>query len=421
MKAVILAAGEGSRMGGSIPKPLIKVAGREIMWRIMSLLSNYIEEFVVVVGRNSRMIEEFLRKSSFKHTVIKNESPERENGFSLYLAKDHVNGKFVVVMGDHVYDYEFIKKAVKGNGLIVDRGDRYIDETEVTKVKVKNSRIEDIGKHLKEYEYFDTGFFILHKDIFEHARKLVEKKDVVTLSDIVKEARIQITEVSGYFWSDVDTGEDIKRVRAELVRKAVKGHGDGFISRFINRKISIAISTALVEKTSPVFMTFISFVIGVISALLTLISMPAGAILYQISSILDGVDGEIARASLKQSKKGGYIDSLLDRFVDALFLVCTGVAVGLSPTMWTIAAFAIFGSTMISYSTERYKSAFSEDIYEKIHVLKYIPGKRDERIFVIMLMCIFGLIEELMWVIAIWSMLRVIIAASIVWVKEEKI
>lgn len=87
MKAVILAAGFGTRMKKKIPKPLIKVAGREIIYRTMKLLSKYVDEFIIVVGKNGEKIDEFLKSKEFNYTLVWNQSPEKGNGYSFYLTK----------------------------------------------------------------------------------------------------------------------------------------------------------------------------------------------------------------------------------------------------------------------------------------------------------------------------------------------
>ena len=65
MKAVILAAGYGSRIGKA-PKPLLKVGGIEIILRTMKLLSDYVDEFIVVAGVFYDEIENFLKKQVFQ-------------------------------------------------------------------------------------------------------------------------------------------------------------------------------------------------------------------------------------------------------------------------------------------------------------------------------------------------------------------
>jgi len=419
MKAVVLAAGLGTRLKANVPKPLVKVAGREILYRNLRILSELgVDEFIVV-ARDKR-IEEFLIKHGFKYKMVWNNHPEKGNGYSLYLAKDYVDDDFVLIMGDHVYERAFIEKAIKGKGLIGDRIAKYVDKDEATKVLCRDGRVAKIGKELDRYDYIDTGFFVLSPDIFRYAEEIVKEKGdgEVKLSEVIGRAKPPVTEVSGYFWMDVDTPEELKKVRRELIRLSVKGYGDGIVSRIINRKISTWISEKIVDHVTPNQMTVITFLIGVLSALLALVNRPLAGVLYQISSILDGVDGEIARASMRTSKFGGWVDSILDRYVDFLFLVA--LAVSLSDLkMWVVAAFAIFGSFMVSYTTERYKAAFFEDIYKEIRPMRYLIGKRDERVFLTMIFCLTGWINELFIILAILTNLRVVLTVYLV-MKHRK-
>ncbi len=413
MKAVVLAAGLGTRMGAKIPKPLLKVAGREILYRNLKILSELgVDEFIVVVSKKGELIEEFLKRHGFKYKIVKNNHPERGNGYSFYLAKDYVDDKFVLIMGDHVYEREFIERAIKGMGLIGDRIARFVDIDEATKVICRDGRVDRIGKNLNRFDYIDTGFFVLTPDIFKYAEELVESKHEVSLSEIMEKAKVPVTEVSGYFWMDVDTPEELKKANRLIVRMSVKGAGDGFIARHLNRKISLRLSEILVNRITPNQATLISFFIGIISAFVVFLSVPLAGIVYQISSILDGIDGEIARAAMRTSRFGGWFDSVLDRYVDFLFLLCLAVVSDLSLIGWIVACLAMFGSFMVSYSTERYKGAFFSDFYRDFKF--NFPGKRDERIFIAMIFCLFGWIYQLFILLAILTNLRVLATITVV-------
>ncbi|HID43693.1 MAG TPA: CDP-alcohol phosphatidyltransferase [Archaeoglobaceae archaeon] len=411
MKAVVLAAGRGRRFGKKL-KPLAKVAGREIILRNFIMLSRLgVEEFIIV-GSNNK-IKEFLERYDFKFRFILNESPEKGNGYSLYLARDYVDDDFVLIMGDHVYDKEFLKRAIKGRGLIGDRIGKFVSLEEATKVKCRNGKVERTGKNLDKWDYIDTGFFVLSPEIFRYAAGIVCKKEEVNLCEIIERAKPEITEVSGYFWMDIDTPDDLQKARKEIVRLSVKAEGDGFISRNLNRKISTRISERLSDHVTPSFMTLLSFLIGLLSCFLVFVNRPAAGIIYQLSSILDGVDGEIARASMRESRIGGWLDSILDRYIDFLFLLFLAIV----SKAWFFAALAIFGSVMVSYSTERYRASFGEDAY-RIKAMRYLLGKRDERIFVIMIFCIFNLIAELLIVIAVVANIRVLLTILVIY-KEK--
>ncbi|MCD6363682.1 MAG: NTP transferase domain-containing protein [Synergistetes bacterium] len=418
MKVVLLAAGLATRMrdlSGRMPKGLIRVAGRELVYRTMRYLKDLgFNDFVVItVPAFKEAYEKFMKRNGFSGRVVLNDYPERGNGYSLYLAKDYVDGKFILIMSDHVYERDFIERAVCGEGLIVDRIGRFVDHAEATKVRIKDGRVVDIGKKLEVYDALDTGFFVLSDDIFRVASELVSRHESVELSEIMKEARVKVSEVSGFFWMDADTPEELSVLRKAIIKNSVKGVGDGVISRLINRRISTWVSEKVCEFITPDGMTWISFLIGMFSALVAYFSPLWGGVIYQLSSILDGVDGEIARASLRESKFGGWLDSLLDRFVDFFFLLA--LAYGLPSSYLHVIALAIFGSVMVSYSTERFKGAYGKDAYKEIEPLRYLSGKRDERIFLTMLFCAFGLLEELFWVLAVLTNIRVLLTICFVW------
>ena len=424
MQAVILAAGLGKRIKNfskDKPKGLLKIAGKEIIYRNLKILKNCgIEEFIIITNpKFKQAYENFLSQNKFKYKLILNHFPEKGNGYSLYLAKNFVSEKFVLLMSDHLYEEGFIKNALNKEGLIIDKKGFYINQEEAVKVKVENQKVKDIGKNLNSYYGFDTGFFILNSEIFKIAEKLVKEKEVVELSEIVKEAKIKVSEVSGYFWLDIDTPKDVKLAKKYLIKRSIKKEGDGWVSKLINRKVSTKLSEYLVDYLTPNQITFLNFLIGIFSVITVWISIPLAGVLYQISSIIDGVDGEIARASMQTSKLGGYIDSVLDRFIDFLFLLALACVINPASTFWVIIAFAMFGSVMVSYSTERYKASFFEDIYQVIPQMKYLPGKRDERIFIIMIFCLINKILELFIFLAILTNLRVLLTLLLAWRKNS--
>lgn len=63
MKAVILAGGLGTRMSEethSVPKPMVQIGGKPILWHIMKIYSHYgINDFVICLGYRGYMIKEY--------------------------------------------------------------------------------------------------------------------------------------------------------------------------------------------------------------------------------------------------------------------------------------------------------------------------------------------------------------------------
>lgn len=63
MKAVILAGGFGTRLSeltGSIPKPMVEIGGKPMLWHIMNVYAHYgITEFVIALGYKAEIIKEY--------------------------------------------------------------------------------------------------------------------------------------------------------------------------------------------------------------------------------------------------------------------------------------------------------------------------------------------------------------------------
>lgn len=166
---------------------------------------------------------------------------------------------------------------------------------------------------------------------------------------------------------------------------------DGIVSKYINRRISVRITLFLVRKNiriSPNQMSVISFVVGIASALGYLLSNPLIAgIGVQVSSIIDGVDGELARLLGKTSKFGGFFDALLDRFVDiAIILSVCIYLITLNPNpklLLAVGMLALSGDLMVSYMHARGEASLGEHPLKIGTPLSF--SSRDVRLFIIFL------------------------------------
>lgn len=107
---------------------------------------------------------------------------------------------------------------------------------------------------------------------------------------------------------------------------------DGFMSRHFDRKISQFFSRRLVRtQITPNQVTLTGMSIGLLGALL--LSSPShwqrvlGSLLFVFCIIVDGVDGEVARLKVMDSRFGRYLDITTDNLVHIAVFV--GIAVGL--------------------------------------------------------------------------------------------
>lgn len=94
---------------------------------------------------------------------------------------------------------------------------------------------------------------------------------------------------------------------------------EGPVSRYLNRRFSVPIASALAHTPlTPNQASLIAFAIagGALWLLAIGRNIEAG-VLIQVSSIVDGVDGDLARAKAMASRFGGLFDAALDRYADA--------------------------------------------------------------------------------------------------------
>lgn len=109
--------------------------------------------------------------------------------------------------------------------------------------------------------------------------------------------------------------------------------GDGVVARALNRPISRAISARLLRLgwVRPGHATGLTALVA-LAMLACLVAWPspagltAGAVLFQLASVIDGVDGEIARATFRSSPSGASLDSLVDALTNLAFLGGAGAS-----------------------------------------------------------------------------------------------
>jgi hypothetical protein len=132
-------------------------------------------------------------------------------------------------------------------------------------------------------------------------------------------------------WEFIANGEQIDDIERGFLRGSGKSQ-DGFVSRHLNRPISRSITRLLLRfPATPNGWTWLIFPIPVVAAVVlgqgSYWSFVWGLVLFQIFSVLDGCDGEIARAKFMESERGRQLDDLFD-VLSNIFLVL-GLGFGL--------------------------------------------------------------------------------------------
>ena len=233
-KGIILAAGDGDRLGSLTairPKVLLPVNGKEqlIRYPIEALAAAGVSNIAIVVGYLGDSVIEALGNGDdfgVRLQYVYNSDYLGGNAISVYKAREWVQGEPVVLcMGDHLIDGKIIKRLLDrpafNETLCIDcTPASHHDLAEATKVTVDSAgRIENIGKDLVYWGALDTGVFLLTENFFQALHELVQYHGTdVEISDVIRFLvgrghHFDTCDVSGCLWADIDTKEDLARVR----------------------------------------------------------------------------------------------------------------------------------------------------------------------------------------------------------------
>ena len=141
-----------------------------------------------------------------------------------------------------------------------------------------------------------------------------------------------------------------RAVAEKFLTEAIRHSTGGPVAKYINKRISLPISVVLSKLwVSPNAITAFNIVIGVFSGVFAADGhrydvILLGAALFQIASIVDGCDGEVAKLTFRASKFGQYIDSLSDNLSLGSFM--TGLIAGYWRSTHSHVAFSV-GAVMI--------------------------------------------------------------------------
>jgi len=234
-EAVILMAGEGSRLRGSDKmslKPFIPVLGRPLIcYTIDALIRAGIKKASFIVGYESeRMIAKLqqLIPSNLSVAFIENRDWQKQNGISLLTAADRVARPFLLTMSDHLFDDGIVDRLLDSFdsdflNVAVDRKlDSIFDLEDAMKVRTRGNRIADIGKKLRDYDAIDIGLFVCPLEIFDYLERAKSRSGTndCSLADGVRlmagDNKVRAIDIGDGWWQDVDTPRMLQRAEKTM-------------------------------------------------------------------------------------------------------------------------------------------------------------------------------------------------------------
>tara|TARA_B110000093_G_scaffold137292_1_gene147159 strand:- start:478 stop:1173 length:696 start_codon:yes stop_codon:yes gene_type:complete len=230
MKVVILAGGFGTRLSeytNLVPKPMVKLNNKPIIYYIMKHFSNYgFDDFYIALGYKGNVIKDYFKKNSFKwkinliETGLKTMTGGRIKKLKKYLDEEN----FFMTYGDGISDVnlkrllQFHKKNKKA--LVTMTAVR--PPARFGAIKIKRNKVSVFREKSKIDEgWINGGFFIMNKKFINYIEKYSTYLEKSPLEKAAKKNQLYAFKHNG-FWQCMDTKRDKDNLEEILKTKKIK-------------------------------------------------------------------------------------------------------------------------------------------------------------------------------------------------------
>jgi len=234
-KAIILSAGQGSRLGRLVddkPKCLVDFGGRTLLDRQLDTLeANGVGEAVVVTGFHDDLVNQAIaarRGGPAVRTIYNPFYKVADNLGSLFMAREELSGDCLVWNGDTLVSNKLMRRVLdndrQGICVTIDRKPAY-DDDDMKVVVDGDGRLRAIGKRISEgvngesigLLAFRGGGAGQFREAIERAIRTPEGTTIWYLRVIhhlAQQADIWTLDISGEEWGEVDFPADVETARA---------------------------------------------------------------------------------------------------------------------------------------------------------------------------------------------------------------
>jgi len=226
MQVVILCGGKGTRMypkTEEVPKPLMYVGDRPILWHIMKLYSRHgHKDFILLLGFRGDMIKEYFGKPEntepdwdieFLDTGL-----DTKKGQRIVMAKDLIkDDKFLLAYGDDLCDVninDVIKFHEKNGKMVTLTSVRLASDFGIVDMDDDGTVKQFKEKPILDY-WISGGYLVLNKEVIDYIGPGMDETDAFEL--LAKEGNVQAFKHYG-FWRTMNTIKDMQKLN-ELWKK----------------------------------------------------------------------------------------------------------------------------------------------------------------------------------------------------------
>ena len=240
MKALILSAGQGSRLlplTADRPKCLLPLDARSVLeWQVRELVRCGVDEIVVVVGFKADMVEGVVKKLSTPslrvRSLLNPFFQVADNLSTCWMARHEMNEDFLLVNGDTVFEAgvpaRLLAEACDPVTVTIDRRPEY--DADDMKVSLDGRKLVAIGKWLPAEQSHGESIGMmafrgfgpkLFADELERVMRTPEGLDYWYTSSIdalAKAGVVGTVSIEGLDWGEIDFPVDLQRARSLVQR-----------------------------------------------------------------------------------------------------------------------------------------------------------------------------------------------------------
>jgi L-glutamine-phosphate cytidylyltransferase len=224
MKAIILAAGKGSRLYPitlNKPKGLLKIGNETILDRLIRQFKEAgVSDIVIVIGYQKEKIREHFDDSV--RFIEYDDYDKTNNLHTLWSSKNELNGDVVVSFADLVLHDDVIGKFLSSKGDIVMTVDTSqvldgtmrveIDSERVLSIKTTNT-VDASGNFIGLSKFNDFGCKILINEMSEIINKNYDDYYTLAIDNMARRGVIvNYCDISGILWREIDTKDEYNEV-----------------------------------------------------------------------------------------------------------------------------------------------------------------------------------------------------------------
>lgn len=345
-QAVVLATGTADFRGRARPLALVKTGGISQLRRtLLALRKGGVRRFVVVTGAADSAIRHHVagdaQLAALEIVWVRNVERPADDGHSLLRVRSQVRGDFYMVSVDRVFSPQVLQSLLRepldGVTLAIEREPAELPAGALSlELGERSTAIARIGEGRHDAAF--TGVATADRRLLDELHEMRQRGErpelTVALARLSARGLVRVADIKDGWWHPVRSPAERKQAQRMLVaslRKSV----DGVIARYINRRFSLAVTRLLMHfPVRPNHVTAFSLMLGLAAAVTASFATVAaplwllvGATLWQLASMFDGVDGELARLKFTESKIGEWFDTITDDIGRVTFFVGFGIGV----------------------------------------------------------------------------------------------